>query len=163
MVATRGEIPKRSETRRRRNLPAPGEEITEAPMLPVEPLDPDESWSPVAFEMFQSMAESGQRVFWQQSDWATLYMVCDQISQLYREQYVGMRDTGRGVQEPTFARKPMTGAEMAAITKVLGELGATEGARRRLRIELQRGSLEKELPAGVTAIADARARLAAGR
>lgn len=162
MVATRGSIPKRTEMRRRTNAPADGMEVTRAASLPAEPLAPDENWHDVPLEIFTSMAESGQSVFFQASDWAMLYMICDQMNQLYCEQYLGMRDAGRGEQEPVYGRKPMNGAELSAMIKALGELGATEGARRRLRIELTQDMGARELPAGVTSMNDARARYRKG-
>lgn len=160
MPATRGPIPKREDVRRRRNAPSDGMPVTTArASANVEPIEGDDNWHPIAQELYESMIASGQSVFYEPSDYATLYLLCDQLSQHYGEVYVGMRDDGRGVQEAVFARRPMTGSDLSNLLKGLASLGATEGDRRRLRIELVRDADgPRELPAGVVAFDRARRR-----
>lgn len=160
MPATRGPVPKREDMRRRRNAPSDGMSVTRAQASgDVEPLEADENWHPIARELYESMLASGQSVFYEPSDHTTLYLLCDQLSQHYGEVYIGMRDDGRGVQEAVFGRRPMSGSDLSNILKGLAALGATEGDRRRLRIELVREpDGPRELPAGVAAFDRARKR-----
>jgi hypothetical protein len=180
MAGTRGPIGKRSEERRRRNLPdkpvdrvaiggdvddlfgpdLPDERVetrleAELPAKPVAMPEADEHWHPIAKMVYESLPESGQSMFFEPSDWAAAYLVCESISRDLEEQVVGTTETGQVIKDFI----PMKGASLAAYTKILGELGMTEGARRRLSIELTRAKPEKEtggLPAGVTDINDAR-------
>jgi hypothetical protein len=159
MVAARGPVPKRTEVRRRVNKPEDGFEISNAPMLPVEPLAPNERWCDEALEVYTSASESGQAVFYQQSDWAILYLICDQINQNYQNQFLGVRFMGRGEQEAIFGKKPMPAAVLSAVMHGLGSLGMTEGDRRRIRIELTRGKEDDGPDAAVVEMEDARSRL----
>lgn len=157
MVASRGPIPKRSEVRRRTNAPEDGLEISRAPARETSTPTPAPYWCDIALEMYESMCASGQSVFWEQSDYTTLWLVCDQLHALHNEQFMGMQGDGVGHTRPFYARRPMTASELSAIMKTLGSLGATEGDRRRMRIELQRGEVgPTELPAGVVAFGRAR-------
>jgi hypothetical protein len=136
-----GPVPKRSDQRRRTNKPEGG--ITRAPSLaaavPVPPAEPD--WHPMARGWYESLAESGQAVFYQPSDWQTARVWAELLSrQLF---------TGR------------TSAQMiAAWSAAATELLTTEGARRRARLELERaGEVDLDEDASVTAIDAYRAQL----
>ena len=85
---------------------------------------------------------SGQKDFYQNSDWAFAYSLCEDLS-VYKSsgQYVGRG--GRSAQ--------MLQTIYAAMTNLL----VTEADRRRVRIELEPPSPE-ETPAAVLAIADYR-------
>lgn len=112
-----GPPPKRSEQRRRTNQPEMA--VTKAPAGEIVMPDADPDWHPYAAAWFASLGKSGQSVFYEQSDWETARIATDLISrQLHRE-----NPSAVAVQ---------TWVSMAA------SLLATEGDRRRLRLELQR-------------------------
>src|SRR4051812_45381994 len=77
-----GPVPNRSEDlsrerdARRGNRP----DISKAEMLPVEIPETPTYWEPIARGMFDSFKQSGQQVFWQQSDWQFAYFCCSEMS-----------------------------------------------------------------------------------
>jgi hypothetical protein len=114
----------------------------------------NESWNPIAKMIYESLPESGQSIFFEPSDWAAAYLLCESISRDLEEQVVGTTESGQVIKDYI----PMKGASLAAYLKGLGELGMTEGARRRLSIELTRADNRPaaELPDGVVDINSAR-------
>jgi hypothetical protein len=147
-----GPVPKRTDERRRRNKPEGGE-VTRGEMMPVTwQLAAGDDWHPIAVQLYEAAATSGQSRFYQDSDWAMLYSLCEDLSH-YKQGSKGVdRDTGE------LYNKPRSGQMLQAIMSALQNLMLTEGDRRRLRLEL----LEPEKPtelASVTAINDARAAL----
>jgi hypothetical protein len=113
-----GPIPKRSEERRRRNKPEV--EVSKPPSgAGFDTPQPDEDWHPIAREWFVSLGLSGQSALYQVSDWATARYVTEAMS--------------RNLKAGRFSAQ-LFASVMAATTSLL----ATEGDRRRLRIELQR-------------------------
>ena len=144
-----GPPPKRASERRRRNKP--DFPITTAPGAPhVEVPEPDPDWHPVARRWYESLAASGQSQFYEPSDWATAYLLAESISRDLKPQVVGLHpETGK----PVRAAIPMKGASLAAYLRGMTSLMVTEGDRRRARLELERpGAVEKDTPAGVTAL-----------
>lgn len=130
-MGERGPAPKRSEHRRRRN--EPDREIRRAVAIPPEIPEADESWHPVAVRWFESLAGSGQSVYYQQSDWAAAFVLAESISRELKPQVVGVTDDG----EPVWATKPPSGAALSAWLKGMTALLVTEGDRRRAQVELQ--------------------------
>jgi hypothetical protein len=103
-------------------------------MIPAE-----ENWHPVALHWYNSLAESGQKIYYQPSDWAVAYMLAESISRDFKPQFVGQNpETG----EPIFERIPLKGASLGAYLKGFSSLLATEGDRRRMQMELERESLK---------------------
>ena len=142
MARTTGPVPKRSTERRRRNKPE-GVQVEQVPVVtPVVECPPaDESWHPIARDWYDSLAQSGQAVFYEPSDWATARYVAEAMS--------------RGLQASRFSAQLF-----AAVSSAMTELLTTEGARRRARLEIERGkSGEEKKPADVTALDDYRAAL----
>lgn len=86
---------------------------------------PDPEWHNVARMMWDSTAESGGAAYFESSDYATLYFLCDQIHYVYRT-------TGAGESRN---RSPEL---IKAILAGLGNLLVTEGDRRKLHVELQK-------------------------
>jgi hypothetical protein len=129
-----GPVPKRAAERRRRNKPEGGE-ITSVPapagVVECPPADP--AWHPIARRWYESLAGSGQALFYEPSDWATAQYVAEAMS--------------RGLQASRFSAQ-LFAATMAAMTELL----TTEGARRRARMEIERSDAEKEQAASVTAL-----------
>src|SRR5687767_9552882 len=109
-----GPVPKRSSQRIRRNKV----DITEAEGKPAEIPPADPYWDRAAIMWYESLAESGQAVWFQQADWAYAWVVADTLS--------AARESRR-----------VPGAQMmSTIFSAMNDLLTTEGARRRLRIEL---------------------------
>lgn len=121
-MGTRGRIPNRSDLRRRRNKV----EITHAPGGDdIEIPEPDEDWHPIATQWYESLKKSGQRVFYENSDWCQAFYIAEAMSRSMRTSNISASLIGA----------VLTGA---------AELLTTEGARRRARVELERAELEGE-------------------
>lgn len=161
-MGARGPVPKRSDQRRRVNKPAtPSGEVSTAPAAAsVVVPDAAETWHPVASRWFESLKISGQRKFYEPSDWAMAYLIAESISRDLNPQFVGV--TAGDQSEPIYEVIPLKGASLSAYLKAMGNLLATEGDRRRASIELHRGEVvDEDEEASVTAMADYRAGLGA--
>lgn len=131
-----GPVPKRSSERRRRNKT---NEVESAPFAgAVEQPPGSDSWHEIARAWYASLAESGQAQFYEPSDWQTARYVAEAMT--------------RNLEAPRFSAQMF-----AAVTSAMTELLTTEGARRRARLEIERGVFNDENP--VTAIEDYRKRL----
>ena len=84
---------------------------------------PSPYWHPIAKMMFSAAKQSGMVDFYQQSDWAYLYSLMDDLSRLKKEADNGGR---------------INGQIFTGIYNALSALGFTEGDRRRMRIELEK-------------------------
>jgi hypothetical protein len=156
MMGARGPVPKRAEQRRRTNKPTT--EIKTAAASPeVTTPTADDAWHPVARRWFDSLAESGQAVWYEPSDWALAYLLAESMTRDLEAQFVGFEQTSRETTEAKFAKIPLKGASLAAYLKAMSNLLVTEGDRRRAGVELQRGETV-EKPSNVI---DYRARAAA--
>lgn len=125
-----GRVPNRSEDLARPRSRKGGDRppVTKGELKPVTIPEADENWHPTARMMWDSLAESGQADFYQQSDWAFAYFLCDEMTgYLCGERY--NPKTGEMYQY----RSPEM---MKAILSGLTTLCVTEGDRRRVRIEL---------------------------
>jgi len=101
--------------------------------------EPDENWHPVATRLYLSALDSGQRDFYQSSDIALLWSLCDDLSD--------------------FKKAGRRSAQMAAVIyTALSKLLLTEGDRRIARIELTEPTPEGP-SAEVVAIASIQDRL----
>jgi hypothetical protein len=145
-----GPPPKRSEDRRRRNKD--GIELTKVNIdellageveIPVA----DENWEPLTKSFYDSFARSGQAIWMEPTDWMTAYTLMEVLDRWLKPQEVKIGQIGSGRDEGAggdvtyvFEEKilPMPGGVLNAILKGLTALMATEGDRRRLRIELER-------------------------
>jgi hypothetical protein len=131
-----GPVPKPSNQRRRKNKPqVPAATASAGPKVAAPEPDPD--WHPIAAGWFRSLAESGQSHFYESSDWATACYVAEAMSRSLK--------AGR-----------FSGQLFAAVMAASTELLVTEGARRRLRVELERGQPEVE-PASVAILKEYKA------
>jgi hypothetical protein len=151
-----GPIPKRSDQRRRRNKPEV--EIDTAPSAPVSAApEPAAGWHPIARDWYVSLGRSGQSAFYQPSDWATAFLIAESMSRDLKPQFVGTDAEGA----PIIMAIPLKGASLASYLKAMTVLLATEGDRRRARLELERGKRAEDLDdiASVTAISDWQSRL----
>lgn len=129
-----GPVPKRSDQRRRRNKPAvPVDSTSGGPV--VDAPKANSKWHPVAKRWYESLAQSGQAVFYEPSDWATAYLIAESLSRDLKPQPIGVDDDGAPVLESI----PLKGTSLSAYLKAFTVLLTTEGDRRRLRLELSRG------------------------
>lgn len=91
--------------------------ITKGISRPSAPYRAPDEWHDIAKKLYNGVVASGQADFYQQSDWALLYFVCDEVD---RYQKAGKRSS----------------MMFAAIMSALSTLMVAEGDRRRVRIEL---------------------------
>jgi hypothetical protein len=84
-------------------------------------------WHPAAREWFESLEKSGQAIFYQPSDWATAKVLAEILS----------RSLSGGKMTAALIERWQVGAT---------ELLTTEGARRRVRIELERVTEQEAVP-----------------
>lgn len=113
--------------------------VTRGEMRPVTVPRADADWHPIAKMLYEGLKKSGQADFYQQSDWAYAYSICEDLS-LYKK-------SGR------------RSAQLAqVIYSAMNNLLVTEADRRRVRIELHEPEADEDT-ASVTAINDAKSRL----
>lgn len=140
-MGTRGPVPKRSNERRRRNVEGRAEKATVVGSVTV-PGCPKGA-HPIARRWYVSLRQSGQSQFFEPSDWAGALLLVEQLTRALRDD------------------KAIAGPVFASLWAAMGEFGTTEGARRRMRIEIERLKVNKpeDVP-GITAIEDFRRRMA---
>lgn len=136
-----GPVPKRSDQRRRRNKTEGG--IDTAPgASEVEIPEADSNWHPIAIDWFESLALSGQSIYYQPSDW--------QVARLVAEGMSRMLTMGK-----------FSAIAFQAIMSSMTSLLVTEGDRRRMRLELERAKpADPDEDASVTVLSDWAKRLA---
>lgn len=122
--------------------------VTKGELRPVRIPAADKDWHPIAKMLWESLKKSGQSDFYQQSDWAFAYSLCEDLS-LYKKPSVDRNG------EEYFKR---SGQMLQTIYSAMERLLITEGDRRRVRIELHEPDADEDI-ASVTAIGDARAAL----
>lgn len=96
---------------------------------------PDPAWNELAVAWYASLEASAQRPLMEPSDWAAARLVAAEMTRMLAE--------------------PPNAALLGKIWAAMGELMTTEGARRRLRIEVERRQLAAA-PAPVVQIDDFR-------
>jgi hypothetical protein len=131
----RGPVPKRSEERRRRNKDVEIDQVSSGTDLPCTPPEPDMFWHPVATRWYESLAESGQAIYYEPSDWMVAFYTAEAMT--------------RNLNSGQFS-----GHLFAAVQQAMTSLLCTEGDRRRLRLELTRGEVKDTESAGVIALRD---------
>ena len=91
----------------------------------VDDFKPDPKWHPIAKMIWDSATTSGQFDYYQNSDMAVLYLICEDLSR--------------------YKNGNTRSAKMLEIVmKTLGDLMFTEGDRRRVRLELQKQEPEEQ-------------------
>lgn len=109
--------------------------VTKGVMRPASIPEADPSWHKIATMFFTSLTTSGQADYYQDSDWALAYSLCEDLS-VYKSG--GARRSGQMLQ---------------TIYSAFERLLVAEGDRRRVRIELHEPE-PFQISASVTAIAD---------
>lgn len=154
-MGTRGPAPKRQSQRRRVNKPEVP--VKSAPGAPkVEIPEPDPKWHPVARQLWDSLPLSGQSAFYEPADWAAAYTLCESMSREFHPQPLVV-GSGKDA-ELVMVSLPPKSASVSAWAKVMSELLVTEGARRRVRLELERPK-DGEVTADVSELDEYRNRL----
>ncbi len=95
------------------------------------------AWHPIAEEAYWSLARSGQVIFMEPSDWMTAYTLCETLSRELKPKPMTTTDAD-GATSIRWVKQPVNGAVLSSFLKGWNSLMATEGERRRLRIELER-------------------------
>lgn len=120
-MGARGPVPNRSEDlardRSRNGVARNAGDITTGSMRPTTVPNAPRDWHPIARRMWDSAKNSGQSDFYQDTDWAVLYSVCDDLSEYKKA----------GKRSSMMAQ---------VVYSALSNLLLTEGDRRRARIEL---------------------------
>ena len=144
-MGLRGAVPNRTEDLSRerdanRNGRPP---VTKGELRPVTIPPPDPDWHPIARMMWDAAQSSGMVDFYQDTDFAFLYSIVDDLSR----------------NKETAARGGRVNSQLVtAVYSAMSSLGFTEGDRRRMRIELE-NKTEEGPDAAVTAINDYKATL----
>ena len=133
-------VPKRSDQRRRRNIEGRPDKVTAEGAVEVP--DAEGTWHPVARDWFLSLAESGQSQFFEPSDW--------QHARYIAEAMTTNLNAGK-----------FSAQLFASVESAMNNLGSTEGARRRLRIEVERATGVQPVDPAVASIAEYRKQLGA--
>ena len=133
-------VPKRSDQRRRRNIEGRPDKVTAEGAVEVP--DVGDAWHPVARDWFLSLAESGQSQFFEPSDW--------QHARYIAEAMTTNLNAGK-----------FSAQLFASVESAMNNLGSTEGARRRLRIEVERATGVEPVDVAVASIAEYRKSLGA--
>lgn len=116
--------------------------VTRGVLKPVVVPRLDPKWHKIAKMLWNSVKDSGQAEFYQQSDWAFLYSVCEDLSE-----YKNPKVDRNGVE---YTKR--SGQMLQTIYSAMERLLITEGDRRRVRLELHEPEPE-QVPAAVIAIA----------
>lgn len=120
-----GPVPKRSDQRRRRNKESAAVTRISATTAAAKPPAETKDWHIAAKRWFRSLKKSGQHVFYEASDWAYAQLAADMLSdELNRE-------------------KPRA-ATISQVLTMMDNLLTSEGARRRLRVELIRAEQDTD-------------------
>ena len=117
-MGTRGPVPKRSEDRIRRNLDDPVEKVAVFGTVEVPELNMPDA-HPIVIELYESMKDSAQAKFYEPSDWVHAKVVCHFLDAQVK------------------SSKP-SGQMMATIFAQFTDMLLTEGARRRVKLEIER-------------------------
>ena len=156
-------IPKRTEERRRRNKTTDAGYSNEVESVVVDPAAledtslvaapaPNPDWHWLAKMQYEAAKRSAIRDFYEPTDWAQLFVLCETLSTHMSDRQVYNKEAG---EFEWVGPEPMNGATLGAILKGFSNLMFDEGTRRKLRIEVTRvvGSAQPQAqPPGVTDI-----------
>lgn len=139
-------------------------DVSKGMLMPAEVPKPKAEWHPIAKRLFESLSKSGQVHWFQESDWAVAYSLCDDLSRYKRQEDAAERtrriaedwdktagplseaervERGYPVSRPRVASYG-SAAKMDVIYRQLQRLLVTEADRRQARIELEAPQLEVE-------------------
>ncbi|WP_226351346.1 MULTISPECIES: hypothetical protein [unclassified Pseudonocardia] len=106
---------------------------------------PDPAWHPRARELYRAARESGQARFYEQSDIAILCYVCDALTRSLRD-------------------NRFSGQLFHSVMSAMNDLAMSEGARRRVKLELQRDDADdtSEVDAAIAELSHQHAQVSGG-
>ncbi|MGZ3140810.1 phage terminase small subunit [Lentzea chajnantorensis] len=97
--------------------------LTEKVIVPaedeVEVPTPTEAWHPIAKDWYDSLAASGQSKYMEPSDWQAARLIAEAMTRALAEEKLNAR-------------------ALAVVWSAMNDLLTTEGARRRVRLEIHR-------------------------
>jgi hypothetical protein len=96
------------------------------------------AWHPIAHQAYWSLAASGQVIFMEPSDWMTAYALCETLSRELKAKPIVVPGGEGEASTIQWVIQPVNGSVLSSFLKGWTSLLATEGDRRRLRIELER-------------------------
>jgi hypothetical protein len=133
-MGARGPVPNREDdlARPRARKGSDQQPVIKGVMRPVKIPNADRSWHPIAQKLWDAAKESGQSDFYQQTDWALLFSLCEDLSEYKKS-------------------RKRSGQMLQTIYSAFERLLIAEGDRRRVRIELTEPE-DESTPASVTAI-----------
>ena len=117
-----GMVPKRASERMGHRSKAEKESVDKVQVVgsvEVPPADPE--WHRIAQHWYESLAKSGQAVFFEPSDWGAAQYVAQAMHDSL--------DTGGG---------KISASSFSGVWSAMNDLLTTEGSRRRVRLELER-------------------------
>lgn len=130
-MATNGPVPNRqgdySRPDNEKRAAASGPGLKRGKLRKTKAPEPSPEWDEVALMIYESLKTSGQEDWFQDSDWAFAFLLCDEITKYRR-------------QSQTRANAQM----LATLMSGMASLCMTEGDRRRARIELEEDSTSEE-------------------
>lgn len=119
-MGTRGPAPARSDQKRRRNKPeTPTQQVELEGDVKIPA--PDEDWHPTALAWFGSLQTSGQARFYEPSDWQNAHYCA-------------------GLMSRTLTEEKVNAQLVAQVRGLMTDLLVTEGARRRVGLEIVRSA-----------------------
>lgn len=126
-----GPVPYRSEELSRERDANRGDRptLTKGTMRSVQIPAADDEWHPTAKRLYQSLQESGQSDFFQNSDWAYAWSLCEDVSVMKNQQIYSGK---------------LHAESLKGIYSALSNLMFTEADRRRMRIELMEEKTEEK-------------------
>ena len=158
MVRTGGPLPKRSSERRRRNK-VPGETVVQRTGAVPVPAAPKDLHS-IARRWYLSLKKSGQSDWFEPSDWAAALVLAQKLSSHFAADSFAIRlcalaarliagpeaktEIAAELVEMSLNTPRGSAAEFGVIWAGMEALLTTESARRRARIEVERGLAEAE-------------------
>jgi hypothetical protein len=137
-MGVRGPVPHRSDQRRRRNKPETAVQQVAVQGTVTTPPD-DQAWHKTAKAWYASLRESGQSRFYESSDWQVAYVCASVLSRCLSAEVMSAELVGQ-------------------VRGMMTDLLTTEGARRRVGVELERESARNPSSASVAQLEDRRRR-----
>ena len=137
-MGIRGPIPKRTSQRLGNLTKAQKAEsivVKTTGMVEIPPLS--ESWHDLAKDWYRSLTESAQKSLFEPSDWAAARLLANEMTRM-------------------LAGEP-NASMLSKVWAAMGDLMTTEGARRRLKVEIERRGRLAAVPAPVASLDDYRA------
>lgn len=120
-------------------------DLAELVRAEVEVPEAYEKWHPVAKMTWDAIKRSGQSIYYEPTDWAQAYLMCESISRELKPQSVIVAEWDDDAQREVMVEKkitqPIKGASLTALTKMATNLLMTEADRRRMQMEIDRAHL----------------------